>query len=348
MRAAELVGIREMRLADLPAPSDPGPGEVQVRVRAVGVCGSDLHYYAEGGIGDTAAEFPMILGHEPVGEVLRAGAGVVGWHAGDRAALEPAIWCGRCEFCLAGRHNLCANLRFLSSPGEPGFLQEILNLPGGNLLPVPKGMSDEQATLYEPLAVALNAMQWASMRPGESAAVFGAGPMGLLTMALARLCGAGRIYAVDRVKARLDLARRMGADCAIDFSAVEPDGVIWSDTGRRGVDVAFEAAGRQESLNWCLRATRKAGRVVLIGIPGTVTVPVEFHEMRRKELALFNVRRQNHHAATALRLLGEGRGPFAEIITHVRPLDEIGAAFRLLENYGDGVGKIVIGVAGRG
>lgn len=342
MLTAQLCGVRDLRLSDVPPPPDPGPGEVQVRVGAVGICGSDLHYYLEGGMGDTAGCFPMVLGHEPAGEVLRAGPGVSGLEPGMLAALEPAIYCGRCEFCLSGRHNVCERLRFLSNPGEPGFFREIVNLPAGNVMPLPATISPEEATLHEPLAVVLNAMKFAAIRPGESAAVFGAGPIGLLTVAMARCCGAGRVYAVDRVPARLELARRLGAACAIDFSATEPVQAIWGDTGRRGVDVAFEAAGKTASINQCLRVTRNAGRVVLIGIPATVTVELEFHDMRRKELALFNVRRQNHNAHTAVHLLTERRLPLGQIVTHTRPLAEIDAAFRMLENYQDGVGKAVI------
>ena len=342
MLAAQLFGIRDLRLSDLPSPPAPGPGEVQVAVRAVGICGSDLHYYLAGSMGDASCIFPLILGHEPAGQVLRVGLGVSGVEPGDMAALEPAICCGRCEFCLTGHQNVCERIRFLSNPGEPGFFREIVNLPAENVMPLPPGLSAEEATLYEPLAVALNAMKFAAIRPGESAAVFGAGPIGLLTIAAARLSGAGRIYAVDRVPARLELARRMGADCAIDFSATEPDRAIWNDTGRRGVDVTFEAAGKAEAVNHCLRVTRNAGRVVLIGIPSSVTVALEFHEMRRKELALFNVRRQNRNAHTALQLLAERRIAFGEIVTHTRPLSAIQSAFRLLEAYDDGVGKAVI------
>lgn len=342
MLAAQLVGVRDIRVTDVPPPPDPGPGEVQVRVDACGICGSDLHNYLEGSIGDTPCRYPMVLGHEPTGRVLRAGPGVSGGTLGQLAALEPAIYCGRCEFCRSGHHNVCERIRFLSQPEDPGFFREIVNLPAENILPLPPGISPESATLYEPLAVALNAGKWAALRPGESVAVFGAGPIGLLTIAVARLSGAGRIYAVDRVPARLDLARRLGADCAIDFSQADPAQAILADTHRRGVDVAFEAAGSSQAVNQCLRVARNAGRVVLIGIPAGVTVDLEFHEMRRKELALYNVRRQNHHAETALRLLASAPLPFGDLVTHTRPLATIASAFQLLENYDDGVGKAVI------
>ena len=135
-RVAELCGLRQFRLveADL---ADPGPGEVQVRIDAVGICGSDLHSYAEGGVGDTPCQYPMVLGHEPAGMVARVGAGVTGWNAGDRAAFEPAIYCYHCEFCRTGHHNVCANLRFMSMPGDPGFFREYANIPAHNLIAIP-------------------------------------------------------------------------------------------------------------------------------------------------------------------------------------------------------------------
>src|ERR1039458_9143351 len=198
MLIAELTAPREFRLAQQTI-EEPGPGEVQVRVRAVGICGSDLHSYAEGAVGDSPCVYPMVLGHEPSGTVVRPGTGVTGWAAGDRAALEPAIYCYHCEFCRSGRHNVCANIRFLSTPGHPGFFREIVNLPAANLLGIPPQMSLEEATLADPLAIGLHSMKFASIEIGETVAVFGAGPIGLVTIACARLAGAGRIWAVEPV-----------------------------------------------------------------------------------------------------------------------------------------------------
>src|SRR5262249_34919070 len=152
---------REFRLTERTI-EDPGPGEIQVRVDAVGICGSDLHSYSEGGVGDSPCQYPMVLGHEPAGTVVKTGLGVSGWSAGDRAALEPAIYCYHCEFCRTGRHNICANIRFLSTPGDPGFFREFVNLPVKNLLPIPPSLSLELATVAEPLAVALHSMKFAA------------------------------------------------------------------------------------------------------------------------------------------------------------------------------------------
>ncbi len=162
MLVAELVSNRRFCLADRPI-DPPAPGEIQVRVNAVGICGSDVHSYSEGAIGDTPCQYPMVLGHEPAGTVVATGAGVTGWAPGDRAALEPALYCYHCEFCRTGRHNICANLRFLSNPGIPGFFREFVNLPAENVLPIPAGLSLELASMAEPLAVALHSLQFAAV-----------------------------------------------------------------------------------------------------------------------------------------------------------------------------------------
>src|SRR5436305_7618050 len=159
MLVAELIGQREFRLTEQPI-EPPGPGEVQVRVGAVGICGSDVHSYAEGAIGDTPCTYPMVLGHEPAGTVVRTGSGVTGWAAGDRAALEPAIYCYHCEFCRSGHHNVCANLRFMSMPGDPGFFRDYANIPAHNLIGIPPGLGARDATIIEPLAVVLHSMQF--------------------------------------------------------------------------------------------------------------------------------------------------------------------------------------------
>jgi L-iditol 2-dehydrogenase len=340
-RAAELTGVRQFHIAERFIP-DPGPGEVQVHVAAVGVCGSDLHSYSEGAVGDSPCVYPMVLGHEPAGVVMKTGVGVTGWSPGDRAALEPALYCYHCEFCLSGHHNVCANLRFMSNPEEPGFFREYLNLPATNLLALPVGMDFEIATMVEPLAVVLHSMQFAAVQPGETAAVFGVGPIGLLTVIALKLAGARRVWAVDPVQHRLVLARAVGADVETDPRAFDPVRQILRDTHNRGVDVAIDCGGRHDRINQCIHVTRNAGRVVMTAIPSLVRVPVEFSPLRRKEITLYNVRRSNHESASALAMLTEHLQRFAQLITHTHPLDHIRHAFCQLENYADGVGKVVI------
>jgi L-iditol 2-dehydrogenase len=274
--------------------------------------------------------------------VVKAGVGVTGWSAGDRAALEPAIYCYHCEYCRSGRYNICANLRFLSNNGYPGFFREFVNLPVESLFAIPPRLSMEHATLVEPLAVALHSMQFAAMKPGETAAVFGGGPIGLLTIACLKVAGAGRIFAVEPVAHRRDMAMHMGADAALNPDEIDTAQQIVSETGGRGVDCSFDCAAKEHTMNWGIRAARNGGRVILTGIHSEVMAPLEVSPMRRKEIAIFAVRRSNDEMPRAIDLLLERTAWFAPLVTHTRPLDQIAAAFTLAETYADGVGKLVI------
>jgi L-iditol 2-dehydrogenase len=332
MLVAELTAPRTFRLLERAA-EDPAAGEIQVRVEANGICGSDLHSYGEGSVGDTPCQYPMVLGHEP------------GWAPGDRAALEPALYCYHCEACRTGHYNVCQNIKFLSTPGLPGFFRELVNLPATNLLPIPAGMSMALASVAEPLAVAMHSMKFAVIAPGETAAVFGAGPIGLLTIACLKLAGAGRIWAVEPVAHRREMARQMGADAAIDPDQTDGAREITAETGGRGVDCVIDCAAKQQTTNQAIRAVRWSGRVVLTGIYSDALVPFEVSPMRRKELAIFNVRRSNGETDAAIELLAERAAWFAPLVTHTLPLDRIAEAFEIAEHYADGVGKMV--VAGR-
>jgi L-iditol 2-dehydrogenase len=324
MLVAELTAPREFRLKaeDISA---PGPGEVQVRVESVGICGSDLHSYAEGAIGDTPCTYPMVLGHEPAGVVVACGAGVTGWSPGDRAALEPALYCYHCEFCRAGRYNICANIRFLSNPGTPGFFRDRINLPSSNLVALPAHVSLDAASLVEPLAVAMHSIRLMGASSGETAAVFGAGPIGLLTIACLRAEGVERIWAVDPVPHRREMALLLGAQAALDPNRIDPARQILADTNGRGVDCALDCAAREQTTNQTIRAARNGGRIALT-----------------KELVLFNVRRSNQESTPALQFLAERPANFELLLTHTRSLDRIADAFHIAETYADGVGKMIV------
>lgn len=339
MRTAELIAPLTFRLTDMTI-EDPGPGEVQVRIEAVGVCGSDLHAYSEGAVGGTPNIYPMVLGHEPAGRIVKTGPGVTGLAAGDRGALEPALYCYHCEFCLTGHHNVCANIRFLSTPRHPGFFRELVNLPAVNFLPIPAGMSFDEAALAEPLAIALHSIRLASIRPGETVAVIGAGPIGLLTVAALRTVSARRIWVVEPLAHRRELARGLGADVVLDpTEAVEE---ILGGTGQRGVDCAIDCAAAEHSTSQAIQLARNAGRVALTGIHSTPFVAMEGSAMRRKELTIFNVRRSNHETHEALELLQAHAGWFRPLLTHSRDIEHIDQAFEIASQYRDGVGKLIV------
>jgi len=339
MKVAELIAPGTFRQAEMSI-EDPGPGQVQVQVGAVGVCGSDLHAYSEGAVGSTPNVYPMVLGHEPAGMIVKLGSGVTGIGMGDRGALEPALYCYHCEFCLTGHHNVCANLRFLSNPNYPGFFRERVNLPASNFVPIPADMSLEAATLAEPLAIALHSLGLASIRPGEQVAVIGAGPIGLLTIAALRASHAGRVWAIEPLEHRRELALKIGAHAAIEPGLAIQE--ILRDTKNRGVDCAIDCAAGERTSDQAVQMTRNAGRIALTGIHSMPFVSLDGSAMRRKELTIYNVRRSNHETHDALELLQSHPEWFAPVLTHTRPIDHIDEAFSIASQYLDGVGKMIV------
>jgi len=341
MPVAELIAPHQFRLRENEL-SDPPAGRVQVRVEAVGICGSDLHYFAEGHVGYTQSRYPMVLGHEPSGTVLKTGPGVTGWSPGDRVALEAPIYCYHCEACMTGHHNLCENGTFMSSPDEPGFFRDRVNLPAVNLIPLPDNLSFVEAAIWEPLGIVLHSFHFAEPKLGETVAVFGAGPIGLTTIAALKLAGVGRVWSIEPVAHRRHLALALGADDAIDPHQTDPVAEVLAATGRRGVDLAIDCAGKENSINQAIRMTRMAGRVQVTAVPSEILVPIEFHIIRRKELNFFTSRRANKTGHTAVETLSRYPERFTPMITHRMGMNGVQDAFEMLESYSGGVGKIVI------
>jgi L-iditol 2-dehydrogenase len=341
MTVAELAAYRSFRLRELPD-CPPAPDEVQVRVESVGICGSDLHYFLDGHIGDTPATYPQVLGHEPAGVITALGSGVSGWSVGDRVALDPPVYCYHCEWCMSGRHNLCERVRFFSSPGEPGFFRNHANVPVENLLALPANLGFDEGSLFEPISIILHSFRFGQPRMGETAAVLGAGPIGLSTIACLRLAGVKRIFSVEPVAERREMAVRLGADVSINPRETDPVHEVLRETGGRGVDITFDCATQEDTVNQALYMTAPAGRAVITGVPQAHRVALDFHHLRRKELGFFSVRRANHTGAAAVQLLREHPEAFAPMITHRLPMASVQRAFEMLGAYEDGVTKIVL------
>ena len=340
MKSIQMVAPRVLELREMPMPPDPGPGEALVRMRAVGICGSDMHWYLEGGVGSFRAVYPQILGHEPAGEIVAVGKGVTEFAPGQRVAMEPAITCGHCEFCLSGRHNNCSSSKFMGSPQAHGFFREYANVPVRNMVAVPDGMSFARATVIEPVSVLLHVLELTEIRLGDTVAVMGAGPIGLLTAAIARTAGASRIFVADKVAHRLAFAKEMGADVCVSTMRQLVEAVR-DETRGRGVDVVFDAAAAPETINTCMQVARLSGRVVLIGIPSELSFPVDIHTAMAKELNIQTIKRSNHNGHAAIELMQSGRIP-ESLVTHRMPLEQTPAAFEKVAAYADGVGKVVI------
>lgn len=344
MKSVQLVAPRTLEPRVMPMPPDPGAGQVLVKVRAVGICGSDMHWYQEGGIGAFRSVYPQILGHEPAGEVVAVGAGVTGITPGQKVVIEPATTCGHCEYCLSGHHNNCLASQFMGSPQLPGLFREYALLPLENAVPIPASLGFTEATLVEPLAVMLHVLELTEIRLGDTVAVMGAGPVGLLMSSVARLAGASRIFIADKLPHRLRIAREMGAaDFSLDVNADHVSQAILDHTGGRGVDLVFDCAAARETLNIGLAVARVGGRVILIGIPSESNMPVDLHMAMHKELNIQTIKRSNHNTHAAIELMESGRIS-TRLVTHHFSLDQTPRAFETLAAYADGVGKVMIDI----
>lgn len=341
MQALQLVEPRRFELAVMPDPPDPGPGEVVVRLRACGICGSDMHHYLEQGCAGTPSRYPLVLGHEPAGEVVAVGPGVAAPKVGERVAVEPTITCGKCEFCRAGRRNLCENVEFMGGKPLPGLLREYALMPAENALPIPPDMSWEAAAVIEPLAVLLHARGLANLTFGESVAVLGAGPIGLLALQVAKLAGASKVVVADQIPHRLAAARRLGADQVVDVSKESVADAVHDVTGK-GAHVVFDCAGKAASIHAAIHAVRPGGRIVLIGITSDELTPVPLWEALHREITLRVQKRNNGNDHEALDLMKAGKVDPASILTHQFPLTDGGKGFEVMGDYADGVIKPLI------
>lgn len=323
----------------MPDPPDPGPGEVLVRIKAVGICGSDLHWYKEGGIGNISAVYPQVLGHEPAGEIIAVGPQVHNRKVGDRVSIEPSITCGHCEYCLRGRHNNCLNCIFLGSPAAPGLFREYAVIPQHNADPVPAGLSWMQATLIEPVAVLVHVLELVRIQVGDTVAIMGAGPIGMLCAAMAKQAGAAKVIICDQLPHRIELARRMGADLAVHVACIAQ--AVLDETRGRGADLVMDAAAASQTINLAIALTRPSGTFLLIGIPTEKDFSIDWFTAMNNEIRIQTLKRSNHKGAQAARLLEAGRIPDV-LVTHRLPFEQTPRAFELLANYSDNVGKVVI------
>jgi L-iditol 2-dehydrogenase len=340
----ELHGARDLRLAERPDPT-PGPGEILLRVTAVGVCGSDIHYYTEGNIGEAVVRPGFVMGHEFAGEVVALGEGVSArdFAIGDRVAVDPAVNCGVCEFCETGNPNLCLDLRFAGQPPDiDGSMQQLLPWPAKCCFKLPDSISAAEGAALEPLGVGMYTVQLGEIALGDTVVVLGCGPIGLSAMQFARLAGAARIIALDKLAYRLSVAKETGADDTLLVSGGGHVETVLDWTGGRGADVVIEATGKLDGIADAVEYARRGGRVVWCGIPSEDKVYFHPHSARRKGLTMKVVRRMKHTYPRTIDLVSRGLISASAMITHVFPMEEAARAFDLVADYADGVIKAIV------
>lgn len=344
MKTAVMLGIGKMGFEERPIPV-PKDNEVLVKLEYVGICGSDLHYYETGAIGDYVVKPPFVLGHEPGGTVVEVGKDVKHLNVGDRVALEPGKTCGHCEFCKTGNYNLCPDVVFFATPPVDGVFQEYVAHEAALCFKLPDNVSTMDGALIEPLAVGFHAAIQGGAKAGQTAVVMGAGCIGLVTMMALKAMGVSRVFVVDIMEKRLQKALELGADGVINASQTDAVEEVKKLTDGRGCDLAVETAGTQITAVQTIHMTKKGAAIVLVGYSksGEMTLPMSL--ALDKELTFKTVFRYRHIYPMAIDAVAAGKVNLKGIVTDVFDLDDVQNAMDHSVNNKADIVKAVIRIA---
>lgn len=341
MKTAVMLGIGKMGFEDrdIPIPKD---NEVLVKLEYVGICGSDLHYYENGAIGDYVVKPPFVLGHEPGGTVVEVGKDVKHLKVGDRVALEPGKTCGHCEFCKTGKYNLCPDVVFFATPPVDGVFQEYVAHEADLCFKLPENVSTMEGALIEPLAVGFHAAMQGGAHAGQTAVVMGAGCIGLVTMMALKAMGVSKVYVADIMKKRLEKALELGADGVIDASKTDTAEEVMKLTGGSGCDLAIETAGTQITTTQAIHMTKKGATIVLVGYSKSGEMILPMSLALDKELTFKTVFRYRHIYPMAIEAVAAGRVNLKGIVTDIFSLAEAQKAMDYSVNNKADIVKAVI------
>ncbi|MBW8002018.1 MAG: alcohol dehydrogenase catalytic domain-containing protein [Planctomycetes bacterium] len=342
MRAMLLTGISELEMQEVPAPVIKKDTEVLIKMQAVGVCGSDIHYYVSGRIGSQVVEYPFVVGHESSGVVASVGSAVRDFQVGDRIAIDPATPCFECSQCKAGRVHTCQDLGFLGTPGQAeGCLCEYIVMPESSCFKIKDSMTFAQAAISEPLSIGVYSVRKSIDIKGASVGILGAGPIGLSVLLAGRAMGAETIYITDKIDERVELARENGADWAGNPDTEDAAAKILEHQSG-GLDIVFECCGEQEALDQAIDILKPGGKLMVVGIPQSDRISFDIDQMRRKEICVQNVRRQCGCVQAALDMIDNKEAEVDFMVTHEFSFEETKKAFDLVADYKDGVLKAMI------
>ena len=342
MKAMMLTGIREMEMREVPTPSIINDTDVLIRMKTLGVCGSDIHYYVSGKIGSQVVTYPFTVGHECAGEVEAIGEKVTRVKPGDRIAIEPAMPCWECDQCKAGRPHTCRKLKFLGCPGQAeGSLSEFIVMPETSCIPIPGSMSYDQAAISEPLAIGVYAVKQSIPMKGAKVGILGFGPIGMSVLLPALAMGAKEVYVTDKIDARLEIAKKSGAKLTANPDNEDVVAKITAEVPEL-LDVVFECCGQQDAIDNAVDLLKPGGKLMVIGIPEFDRWSFPVDKSRHKELTIQNVRRQNEALDPALDLMEKGEVSVEAMATHRFSFEDSQKAFDLVAGYKDGVMKAMI------
>ena len=320
-----MTDLEKLEVGEAPMPKI-GPDDVMIKVQSVGVCGSDLHYYRSGSIGDFVVKPPFILGHEAAGVIEEVGENVKTLKRGDRVCMEPGVPCMKCEECLSGHYNLCKDVKFWATPPYDGVLSEYVSHPAAFTFKIPDNMSFTEGALVEPLAIGLHACNQGGVKLGHTVVILGTGCIGLVTLLAAKAYGATQIIVGDVIDKRLDKARELGA---IAFNTKEVDFVekVMELTGGRGADVCIDCAGFSATVDNCLSCAKPAGTVIIVGLGQDRVDGFNTSLMSVKELTVKSIFRYRNLYPTAINAIADGRIDVESIVSHRFKFDDTIDAF---------------------
>ena len=327
MKVAIMTDIGKMDYVERPIPT-PKDDEVLVKLEYVGICGSDMHYYESGAIGDFIVKPPFVLGHEPGGVVVEVGKNVHHLKVGDRVALEPGKTCGHCEYCREGKYNLCPDVVFFATPPVDGVFQEYVAHEAGLCFKLPDNVSTLEGALIEPLAVGFHAANQGGAHIGQTAVVMGSGCIGLVSMMALKAEGVSRVYVVDIMQKRLDKAMELGADGVINSKEEDAVQKIMELTGGMGCDLVIETAGTEITTRQAIGMTKKGATIVLVGYSRTGELTLPISAALDKELTFKTVFRYRHIYPMAIDAVASGKVNLKGIVTNIFPFDDMQTATR--------------------
>ena len=342
MKAAVLQGIGKIEQQNIPEPELKNDTDVVVRIKMVGVCGSDIHYYTTGRIGSQVVQYPFIVGHEVAGVIERVGDKVTRLKPGQRVAIDPAIYCGNCDQCLSGRENTCRNLLFMGNPNElQGALCEYIIHDEKSCYPIDDEITFEQAVMSEPLAIAVFAVEQSQLVNTANIAIIGAGPIGMSVFHVLRTKEVGNVYVTDKIQERLDLSQSLNPAWSGNPDITNVTQEILSREPQL-LDTVFECSGDPQAYEQAVELLKPGGVLSIIGIPETDNISLPIHSLRRKEITLKNIRRQAACTQKAIEYMKNGRINVDSMVTHHFTLEDTQSAFDLVSGYKDGVMKAMI------
>lgn len=325
MKVAVMNGVGKMGFVEREIPQ-PADNEVLVKLEYVGICGSDMHYYETGRIGDYVVEPPFVLGHEPGGVVVEVGKNVTHLKVGDRVALEPGKTCGHCEYCREGKYNLCPDVVFFATPPVDGVFQEYVAHEAALCFKLPENVDTLEGALIEPLAVGFHAANQGGAHAGQTAVVFGAGCIGLVSMMALKTEGVSRVYVVDIMQKRLDKAMELGATGVINSMKTDVQEEIGRLTEGKGVDLVIETAGMEVTTRQAIHITKKGATIVLVGYSKTGEMTLPLSLALDKELTFKTVFRYRHIYPMAIEAVASGKVNLKGIVSNIFNFDDIQAA----------------------